>query len=71
MFGKQDPVVTEKDVGDFVKQLHNDGQPLKDIIAEVSDEGVAKTSKRTPTRTQVKNSLYGVRNSRQKSDNKP
>lgn len=61
MFGKQDPVVTDKDVGDYVKELHDNGQPLKDILAEVNDEGMVRNSKRPTSRTQGKNSLYAMR----------
>ena len=57
MFGKQDPVVTDKDVGDFVKKLHNDGQPLKDILGDVHDEDMARNSTRITTRTQNKNKV--------------
>lgn len=47
MFGKEDPVVTDEDVGNFVKGLHEStsgkNSPLGLIITEVEDE-LASTS---------------------------
>lgn len=55
MFGKNDPIITDKDVGDFVKQLHNNERPQKDIITGVEDARMAKNSTESTIRTQNKN----------------
>lgn len=71
MFGKKDPVITGEDVGNFVKKLHDEGQPLKEILHEVDEDGLAFSSKRTTTRAQDKNSMHGMRYGRQQPISKP
>lgn len=52
MFGADDPVVTDDDVGNFVKELHEStagkNSPLGLIITEVDNE-LAFTSKKPTT----------------------
>ena len=72
MFGKEDPIVTDTDVGNFVKELHEiTPSPLEEIIAEVTDDGgMVKGGKGIAIRTQSENSVYYLWNNRQKPNSK-
>lgn len=51
MFGKEDPVVTDEDVGNFVRELHEStsgkNSPLGQIISEVDNELAFTSAKPT------------------------
>lgn len=51
MFGKEDPVVTDEDVGNFVRELHEStsgkNSPLGLIITEVDNELAFTSTKPT------------------------
>ena len=50
---KNDKVITDEDVGNFVKKLHDEGEPLKAIIRGVTDdEELVGRSTEATTRTQ-------------------